>query len=79
MDCSTLGFPVLHYVPEFAQIHAHRVVMLSAHLILCLPLPGPGELVTVETDQPCKSQNLSFLPEGHRWCLMHIPEVVCRC
>ena len=25
MDCSTPGFPVLHYVPEFAQIHVHRV------------------------------------------------------
>ena len=25
VDCSTLGFPVLHYLPEFDQIHAHRV------------------------------------------------------
>ena len=25
MDCSTLGFPVLNYLPEFAQIHVHRV------------------------------------------------------
>ena len=23
MDCSTPGFPVLHYLPEFAQTHAH--------------------------------------------------------
>ena len=23
MDCSTLCFPVLHYLPEFAHIHAH--------------------------------------------------------
>ena len=23
MDCSTPGFPILHYLPEFAQIHAH--------------------------------------------------------
>ena len=23
MDCSTPGFPVLHYFPEFAQIHVH--------------------------------------------------------
>ena len=21
MDCSTLGFPILHYLPQFAQIH----------------------------------------------------------
>ena len=25
MDCSTLGFPVLHYLPEFAQTHAYGV------------------------------------------------------
>ena len=25
MDCSTPGFPVLHYVPEFAQTHVHGV------------------------------------------------------
>ena len=33
-DCSTPGFPVLHYLPEFAQTQ----VMLSNHLILCRPL-----------------------------------------
>ena len=25
MGCSTLGFPGLHYLPEFAQIHVHWV------------------------------------------------------
>ena len=25
MDCSTPGFPVLHYLPEFAQMHVHCV------------------------------------------------------
>ena len=25
MDCSTPGFPILHYLPEFAQIHVHCV------------------------------------------------------
>ena len=25
MDCSTPDFPVLHYLQEFVQIHAHRV------------------------------------------------------
>ena len=34
MDCSMPGFSVLH-LPEFAQIHVHRV---SDHLILCNPL-----------------------------------------
>ena len=23
MDCITPGFPVLHYLPEFVQIHVH--------------------------------------------------------
>ena len=25
MDCSTPGFPVLHYLPEFVQTHVHQV------------------------------------------------------
>ena len=25
MNCSTLGFPVLHHLPELAQIHVHQV------------------------------------------------------
>ncbi|CAI9153993.1 unnamed protein product [Rangifer tarandus platyrhynchus] len=25
MDCSTLGFHVLHHLPEFAQTHVHQV------------------------------------------------------
>ena len=24
IDCSTPGFPVLHYLPKFAQIHVHQ-------------------------------------------------------
>ena len=31
-------FPVLHYHPEFAQIHVYWMVMPSNHLILCRPL-----------------------------------------
>ena len=38
MDCSTLGFPVLHHLPEFAQTHIHSLVMPSNQLILCHPL-----------------------------------------
>ena len=25
IDCSVLGFPILHYLPECAQTHVHRV------------------------------------------------------
>ena len=36
MDCSVPGFPVFHYLPEFAQTHVHcESVMLSNHLIFC--------------------------------------------
>ena len=38
MDCSTPGFPVLHYLPEFAQYMSIELVMPSNHLVLCGPL-----------------------------------------
>ena len=38
MDCGMPGSSVLHYLPEFAQIHVLELVMLSDHLILCYPL-----------------------------------------
>ena len=34
MDSGMLGFPVLHYLPEFAQTH---VYWPTSHLILCCP------------------------------------------
>ena len=37
MDSSMPGSLVLHYLPEFAQIHVHWVGYLSNHLILCCP------------------------------------------
>ena len=37
MDCSTPGFSILHYLPEFAQIHVTESTMLSNHLILWCP------------------------------------------
>ena len=41
MDCSTPGFPVLHYLPEFAQTHVHWWVD-DFYLILCHPLLLPS-------------------------------------
>ena len=41
MDCSTPGFSVLHYLPEFAQTHVHRVnddIQPSHPLFLPYPL-----------------------------------------
>ena len=38
MEYSTPGSFVLHYLPEFAEVHSTESVMLSNHLILSLPL-----------------------------------------
>ena len=38
MDCSMPGFPVLHYLPEFAQTPIFESIMPSNHLILCCSL-----------------------------------------
>ena len=38
MNCSTPGFPALHYLLEFAQTHVTESVMPLNHLILCHPL-----------------------------------------
>ena len=44
MDCSTPGFPVLHCLPEFAQIHVHLVgdAIESSHPLYCPLLPVPS-------------------------------------
>ena len=40
-DCSTPGFPVLHYLPEFAQTHVHwvrdAVCLIFCRCLLLLP------------------------------------------
>ena len=38
MDCSMLGFPVLHHLPELIKLMSIELVMPSNHLILCHPL-----------------------------------------
>ena len=38
MDCSTPGFPVLHYLLGLFKLMSIVSVMSSNHLILCLPL-----------------------------------------
>ena len=41
MDCSTPGFPVLHWLPEFAETHVHRVgdAIQMSHPLLSPSLP----------------------------------------
>ena len=43
MDCSTPGFPVLHYLPKFAQTHVGRVNEAIQPSCL-LPPPSPPAL-----------------------------------
>ena len=38
MDCSTPGFPVLHYLLDLIKLMSIELVMPSNHLILCHPL-----------------------------------------
>ena len=40
MDCSILGFPVLHHLPELAQTHVHWIgdAIQPSHLLSC---PSP--------------------------------------
>ena len=44
MDYSMPGFPVLHYLLEFAQTHVLWVNESSNHLILCRPLLLPPSI-----------------------------------
>ena len=55
-DPTEPGFPVLHYLPEFAQTHVHESVMLSNHLILPIlfsfylqSFPATGSLHLLKT------------------------------
>ena len=47
MDCSTPGSPVLHYLPEFVQTHAHWVGDAASHFILCHPLLLPSVFLSI--------------------------------
>ena len=44
MDCSIPVFPVLHYLPEFPQIHVHRVSdsVYPSHPLLPRSAPAPN-------------------------------------
>ena len=46
-DCGTPGFPVLHYLSEFAQTHVIESVMPSNHFILFHPLLLPSILPSI--------------------------------
>ena len=66
MDCSTPGFPVLHYLPEFAQTYAHRVddsIQLSHPL-----LPNYPPALNLSNYQDLSHSILLFLSK-FMWCI----------
>ena len=52
MDCNTPGFPVLHYLPEFAQTHVHWVgeAIQQSHCSLSL-LPSIFPSIRVSSNE----------------------------
>ena len=66
MDCSTPGFPVLHYLPEFAQTHVHWVddVIQPSHPLS--PLSPPA--LNLSQHQGLFQRVLQFSTSVHiRW------------
>ena len=67
MDCSTLGFPVLHYLPEFVQTHVHCVsddIQLSHPLspsFLHIPSIFPSIRV-------CSNESVLHIRWPKDWC-----------
>ena len=57
LDCSAPGFPVLHYLPEFAQIHVHWV---SDALQPSHPLLPPAPLALSLSKHQGLSNELAF-------------------
>ena len=57
MDCSTLGFPVLHYLPEFAQTQVHWV---GDAIQPSQPL-SPSSPPALDLSQPSGFSNVSAL------------------
>ena len=76
MDCSTPGFPVLHFLPEFAQTHVHWVgdVIQPSHplfhpLFSCLQsFPTSGTFpVSWLFDQVAKVLELQLQHQSFQW------------
>ena len=73
MNCSTPGFPVLHYLLEFAQTHVHRVgdaIQTSHPLSSPSPLPSVFPIIRVFSNELAlligwpKYRSFSFSPSN---------------
>ena len=69
MDCSTPGFPVIHYLLEFAQTHVHWVsdaIQLSHPFSSCLQsFPASGSFPIVKGVPMGKSSILELQARSH--------------
>ena len=67
MDCSTSGFPALHYLPELAQTHVHWIsdATQPSH-----PLPSPSPSALNLSQHHGLFQGLSPFPPGSFITLM---------
>ena len=77
MDCSTTGFPVFHYFPEFAQTHVHGVNdaiqqfhLLSSPSPLAFHLSQHQSLSRVSSSQQV-AKVLEFRLQHQSYALFH--------
>ena len=83
MDCNTPAFPVLHYLPEFAQIHLHWVgevkwsEVAQSYLTLCNPMdcsPPGSSIQGIFQARILEWVAISF--SMNRWCYLTISSSV---
>ena len=82
MDCSTPGFPVLHYLPGLLKLTSIESVMPSNHFILCYPLlllPSIFPGIKVFSNESEKDQRRTQIPIHIHICIAEslccIPEI----
>ena len=66
MDCSTPGFPVLHYLPELLKLMSIESLMSSNHLILCRPLLPPSIFPSIRV---CSNESVFYIKWPKCWSL----------
>ena len=80
MDCSTPGFPVLHYLWELAQIHVQWVddaIYPSHPLLLSSPLPSVFPRIRVFSNESALCIRWSVLPMNiHGWFPLGITALI---
>ena len=72
MDCNTPGSSVLHYLPEFTQIHVTELVMLSNHLILCCLLLLPSVCPRIRVFSSELALHIKWLKNWSLWIVRSV-------